>query len=336
MPSLDTIRRKALKLARDPSMLVRFVRDRLLVRLANFQRDRTLGPHQRIMLGSLGTIRPTRVDADGPIEVHILCGRATVTDALAMLGSFYDRARVTYPLVIHEDGSFGDVERARFARHFPGARIILRRQADVEVPALLNAAGLHRCAAFRREQIYALKIFDLQHYGRGKRVLYVDTDVLFFTRPDALIDALNAPDDQWVDRYNEDVRNCYTWPAEQVRRETGIELLPRVNSGLLAVRLGAPNWAMYESWLGMPERSFFTEQSLWAIHLSAVGARPLPSEYDVCFRHAWEGTDWNASLAAKRVGREVVTEHFCGGLGCRVLFYERFMQRVAGTLEAAG
>jgi hypothetical protein len=236
--------------------------------------------------------------------------------------------------VVHEDGTFGDAERTRFAEHFPGARIISRRQADGEITALLDAAGLHRCAAYRREQVYALKLFDLEHYGSGKRVLYADTDILFFTRPAALLDALNAPDDQWIDRYNEDVRSCYTWSSDRVARETGIELLPRVNTGLMALRFGDPDWTSYEAWLAMPERSFFSEQTLRAMQLSAAGAQPLPSEYDVCFRHAWEGRDWNASLAEKRRGRDVVSEHFCGGLECRVLFYERCLERATSMAAA--
>jgi hypothetical protein len=336
VPSFTAIRRKALKVARDPAMIVRFVRQRISARIADRRRTRVLRPHQQAILRALGPTAPVRLDADGPIEVHILCGRATVPDALAMLKSFYGRTGATYPLVVHEDGTFGDTERARFAEHFPGTRVIPRRQADAEVDAELAAAGAHRCITYRHEQIYGLKLFDLEHYARGKRVLYLDTDILFFTRPDALLDALHAPDGHWADRYNEDVKSCYTWSFERVRNDTGIELLPRVNTGLLVLRLGTPDWSCYESWLGMPERSFYSEQTLRAMYLSAAGARPLPGEYDVCFRHAWEGHDWEESLAAKRVGKEVVSEHFCGGIGCRVLFYERFLQRVVGTLSAAG
>jgi hypothetical protein len=336
MPSLTVIRRKALKVARDPAMIVRFLRQRIAARVDSYRRMRVLRPHQRTILRALGPTPPVPLETDGPIEVHILCGRATVPDALAMLKSFYGRTGATYPLVVHEDGTFGDVERTRFAEHFPGTRIIPRRQADAEVDGVLGAAGMHRCIAYRHEQIYGLKLFDLEHYGRGKRVLYLDTDILFFTRPDALLDALHAADDRWVDRYNEDIRTCYTWSAERVKDVTGLDLLPRVNSGLLVLRIGTPDWTSYESWLTMPERSFYSEQTLRAMYLSAAGARALPSDYDVCFRHAWQGHDWDASLAEKRLGQEVVSEHFCGNLGSRVLFYERFMQRVVGTLSPAG
>ena len=335
MPSLTTIRRKTLKVARDPAMIMRFLRQRIATRIADYHRMRVLRPYQRALLLALEPTAPVRVATDGPIEVHILCGRATALDALAMLKSFYDQTGATYPLVVHEDGSFGDAERARFAKHFPGARIISRRQADLEVDAVLNAAGLRRCVAYRHEQIYGLKLFDLEHYGRGKRVLYLDTDILFFTRPDALLDALHASDDQWADRYNEDVKSCYTWSVERVKEVTGIDLLSCVNAGFLVLRVGSPDWTSYESWLAMPERSFYSEQTLRAMALSAARARPLPREYDVCFRHAWEGQDWLTCFNERRLGQQVVSEHFCGGLGSRVLFYERFMQRVVGRLSTA-
>jgi hypothetical protein len=200
---------------------------------------------------------------------------------------------------------------------------------------MLEAAGLSECAELRRRHVMTLKLFDLQHYARGKRVLYVDTDILFFERPHALLDALHASDDAWRDRYNEDVRSYYSWSPEQIEAETGIRMLSGINAGLMAVRVGTPDWARYERWLRMPERSFYSEQTLWAMHLSAAGAQPLPSEYDVCFRHAWEDMDRDRSLAEKPQGRDVVSEHFCGGLVYRVLFYERFMQQLIGRLETA-
>lgn len=334
MPSLGTIRRKALKVARNPSMIVRFVRERLATRLGDYRRGRVLRPHQRTLLQALEGTSAVRLDTAGPVELHILCGRANLPDALAMLKSFYLQTGKSYPLVVHEDGSFGDAERAQLAEHFPGTRIIDRARADAEIIPLLESAGLSECAELRRRHIMTLKLFDLQHYARGKRVLYVDTDILFFERPDALLEALESSDEAWRDRYNEDVRSCYAWSPEQIEAETGIRILPRVNAGMMAVRIGTPDWARYERWLRIPGRTFYSEQTLWAMHLSAAGAQPLPADYDVCFRLAWEGTDWQASLAEKRVGRKVVTEHFCGGLECRVLFYERFMQRLADPLRA--
>ncbi len=75
----------------------------------------------------------------------------------------------------------------------------------------------------------------------------------------------------------------------------------------------------------MPERSFYDEQSLWALDLVAGRAAALAPEYDVCFRHAWEGLDRGVCERELPPGRPTTSQHFCGGFPYRRMFYDQML-----------
>ena len=315
------------KITRDPSMVYRFVRHHARHYLHDRRYRRLFARAAADLRVALETTLPVPVAASGDAAVHTLCGARGVVDALFCLKTLYRFVPERYPLVIHEDGSFSDGDVRLVSRHFPGARVIRRAEADRAILAELDARGLERCADFRRTSVFALKIFDLQHYAEGRRVCYVDADVLFHRRPAALLAALAAPDGEFADRYNVDVRSCFTWPADSVLREFGVLPPARpVNSGLMVVRRDPPAWDVYERCLELAERDFWVEQSLWAVDFARNGAQPLPADYDVCFRDAWPGISESGrddALRRRWHGRAVVSEHYCGGLDYRALFYDR-------------
>lgn len=312
------------KIARDPAIVWRYLRSRMLRARQRARFRRIVRPGQRAVLRAMHAQPPIPVANEGPIEVHCLCGRATVPDALAMLTTLYRDAPERYPLVIHEDGSFRPRDVALLARYFPGVRILWRRDTDATILPILDQRGFAHCAVERRRNVMMLKFFDLQYYAQGKRVLCLDTDILFHQRPTALYDALRATD--WVDRYNEDVRTCYPDGSFEAARALGFELLPQVNAGLLVVKLGTPDFSAAEQWLTtLTERSYFDEQAIWAAQLSKTGAKPLPREYDVCFHQEWAGGDWARNAAAHYRGAPVVSQHYCGGPELRAVMYPRFV-----------
>lgn len=326
IPALRRAIRRVRAVLRDPNVLRRAIAERVARWQQARAHARTVGPGQARVLVALRTVPPVWLDADGPVEVHILCGRRTVPDALAMLTTFYHYAP-PYPLVVHDDGTLGARDRRRLRRAFPSLSILTRRTTDREVLARLTAAGLTRCLAERRRNVFMRKLFDLQYYARGKRALYLDTDILVLDEPRALLDALTAPDEAWADRYNEDVRSCYAAGAQRAADAMGVTLRPGVNAGLFCVRLAAmPDWPTIEAQLAIlgPDE-YFAEQTVWALHFSASGGRPLPPVYDVCFRHAWAGGNWDANARAQVRGEPVVTQHYCGGPQLRALFYPRFL-----------
>lgn len=177
MSSLRLNGSKVAKVVRDPGMLVRYTQQRLNQHLSKRRWRRMMRPYQARLHAVLDHTPPVEVAHEGEIELHSLCGRDTVVDAIAMLKSFYRYAPQRFPLVIHEDGTFGSQHFEMLRRHFPGLRVIERATADAEIPPMLGAAGLRLSAVERRRNVMTLKLFDLQFSAEGKRVLCTDTDI---------------------------------------------------------------------------------------------------------------------------------------------------------------
>lgn len=336
MPDVRLLSEKLRKVARDPDMLRRFALEQTRRRYARYQDWRTFAGSRRRMLAVATRAPATPVPSDGPFAIHTLLGAKGLADSLYTLQHLYRLLPEPPPLVFHEDGSLGDAHTALLRRLFPGCRIILRADADREVLGELRARGLSHCEDFRWRSVMGLKLFDLQWYAAGRRAWYVDTDVAFFERPTAILDALARRDDEFVDRYNEDVDTFYSWTADQVREAFGITYPARpVNAGMVVIHRPALRWDVLNACFEFPQRTFWDEQTLWAVDFGAGRGEVLPPVYDVCFRHAWADMDRVACEREVVPGRPVVSQHFCGGPTYRRLFYKQMLQARAGAAPAA-
>jgi hypothetical protein len=266
---------------------------------------------------------PIPVATEGAVAVHMLCSHNRVYDGIATLKSFYRYVDVPVPLLFHDDGSLTAGDCDLIQRHLPGIRLIYRRDADPILKEYLLKAGLKRCVELRRFHNLQLKLFDFAYYANGQPYIQLDSDILFLKPPIELMEAARAPVDQFVDRYNADQSNAYTWTAEESRQFLGIDLLPRINSGLMCVRRDDDTFPFFERASAMPildpKLAYYSEQSLTAMESSRRGARPLPDEYDVAGRYA-------------KTGGQVVTQHYCSTL--RPQFYTDFCRLVFPELMA--
>lgn len=314
--------RRVQRFVTEPGRVGQFVRQRVA-------RYRLTRGHRRLQAVH-DRLPPMPVPSSGPVELHTLCGHGYVVELVAMVRSLFRWIPERMPLVVHEFGGLDDADVAELRRHFPGVRIIPGATADTEVGGELARRGLVRCAELRVTEPMSRKLFDLDFYGAGKRVLYVDVDYAFHQRPDELLSLLAVPDERWLDAYNEDITSSYVWPEAELVSAFGYELLPRVNAGMLALRPDLARWSLYEQILSLPlvpGRGRYVEQTLRSIDLKLRGARVLSPEYDVSCRHAW-GLEWgdpqrDVLVRQRDAGRPVVSQHYCGTGEFRYLYHER-------------
>ena len=223
----------------------------------------------------------TRAAGDSAVEVHVLTSSDDWLNLVWALKSYYRMSGREDALCMHDDGSLpaGAVDVLR--RHFPDARLIRRAAADRDVPPTLGAHP--RCAEFRRTNHLAPKVFDFRHYLTADRMLLLDSDVLFFRRPDTLLDRLDDPGYR-LNAVNGDVASAYTVDAEDARRLAGVELVQRFNSGLGVIHRDSLRFDWVEEFLGLPGvlgHFWRIEQTLYALCSSRFGCELLPPEYDV-------------------------------------------------------
>ena len=223
---------------------------------------------------------PLRTSAAGPVEVRVLTWRRDWINAIWALKSFYHFARVDWPLHIHDGGLTPPQARA-LRRHFPDATLLDAAVADRRVEPILAARGLDRTLAYRRKNPSMRKLVDFHLLSTADRVLSIDSDIVFFRRPDLLVGrGLDMP----VNLYNRDCDYWYSLPLEQIASAFGLHPPPYINSGLALVRRETMDLSAVDGWLAHPslaEDPWVAEQTLHALLGAVHGVELLPAEYKV-------------------------------------------------------
>lgn len=256
--------------------------------------------------------RAIEVRTSGGCEVHVLTSARDWLNLLWALKTFYHYSRKRYPLVVHEDGSLGEQECRKLLAHFPGSRLVRASEAGPAVLAWLNEYP--RCRSFRAENNLSQKVFDVIWASRDDKILLLDSDLLFFEHPSALLDAIETQA-CGSNLYNRDVASAYTVTSEDAKRICGVDLTPRINSGLALLNRDSLRLDWIEEFLGLPgvtSHPWRIEQTLLALCGCRFSARLLPPEYDV---------------RLERGGPFGPVRHYVGAV--RHLMYEEGMERLA-------
>lgn len=198
------------------------------------------------------------------------------------LGSM--KAFVRHPLsfAIHDDGTLHEAARAELAALLGSCTFIDRAVAGAQIEERLSRYP--RCAKFRREHLFGLKLFDIPLLSTG-RVIYSDTDILF-TRP-LLCPAYFLGDGPRFVAMR-DLQESYAvrlsqWPILQRQR---IPLASRVCAGMISFDPAALDLDYVEWLLGIDEETglfdgfrFWAEQTIYASLAARVGCGWIePSE----------------------------------------------------------
>lgn len=213
-------------------------------------------------------------------EIHLFTSQMDWVNAVWALKSFYYVSQRRYALCIHEDGSLTPEQIQQLQSHFPRARVVDRATADAFVFSQL--AAYPRCLKFRQTNLLSPKVFDFLLYLNSDRLLLLDSDVLFFQTPTALLHSLDDSSYS-LNLLNRDIASAYTVEPETAA-SVGVELRPRLNSGLGLIHRRSLNLAWLEEFLELPNilrHVWRTEQTLYALCSSRFGVEWLPPAYDV-------------------------------------------------------
>lgn len=225
--------------------------------------------------------RPVHGLTDSVCEIHALTCHSDWLDLIWSLKSFFAVTELRFRLCIHEDGSVPDQGIVALRHHFPDARVISRRDADEEMGPKLK--GHPRCQALRNTNILSLKVFDFANYLESDRLLLLDSDILFFERPAALLQRITDP--RYVhNSLNRDWGMGYSVEPAVVQQTLPFHLQPCINSGLGLMHRRSYELNWFEDWLELPgilSHSHRIEQTLVGLACSRFGHEFLPEEYDV-------------------------------------------------------
>ena len=231
---------------------------------------------------------------DSPgFEIHILLGKKHVGMSLWAIKSFLHWAGKSYSVVLHDDGSLNDENIKALHQHLVNSTVIRRADADAlmaeKLVAFPNAfqyrfSRLGSTASHGKASVFSLKLLDFSMLSNSRKILVLDSDVLFFSRPEAIINWINEPADR-------DCLYCFELyvPIRDVRnRITHFERKPDVpngfNSGLICFDRSAFDLARLDGWLGANRESAetvytFEQQAYNHLVKKSEKHRPLPDTY---------------------------------------------------------
>lgn len=175
-----------------------------------------------------------------------------------------------------DDGSFDDTLIAEAQRLFPGSLVRRAAECGSLLDTALPVAQFPALRSQRRTYLHLRKLTDAHVGHRGYRVV-LDSDMLFFRRPDALLAWLAAPDRPV---HMLDVHDAYGYPAATLVALAGRAVPPHVNVGVCGLASDSLDWPRLESWtaelLARHGTSYYLEQALVALLLAATPALRLP------------------------------------------------------------
>jgi hypothetical protein len=223
---------------------------------------------------------PIRTATTGPVELRVLTWRRDWVNLVWALKTYYHFAGVDYPLVIH-DGGLLRWQADALRRHFPDARLVPAADADARFPVELRYRGLARSADYRSANVSTRKLFDFYLDSTADYVLTIDSDIVFFQRPDLLICPPGGWGRNW---YNRDVGYWYSMSLDELEAAFGVRPPRYLNSGLAVVRRESIDYGAIEKYLAYPKLladRWVTEQTLHALCSTVYGFEFLPDTYRV-------------------------------------------------------
>jgi len=217
------------------------------------------------------------------VEVHILCCWRDYLCAMWALKTFYRFSPKRYPLAIHIQGYSTRTMLRRLRTHFPGARIIVQKEADRAVKQWLSKYKLWRLLAIRKVNPFMLKLIDFPLFCDTPSMMILDSDVLFFQEPEELVSRSVAHRPFCFMR---DCGDGYTISLDTARSEVGIPLAPAVNSGLAIVDRQSVDLRRCDELLSNPKivsgNPAWLEQTLFALIASESNQLSYLSDAFLC------------------------------------------------------
>ena len=210
------------------------------------------------------------------LEVHVLTGRTFWYQTAFCLWSLARASGRKVRPVIHDDGSLTREQAQQLESIFPGTRVEWISEADAKLDRLLPESRYPSLRKRRRELPLIKKITDV-HLGAKGWTLFMDADLLFFRRPDFLLNWWDNPSQPLT---SVDAEYAYGYPIELLEELAGAKVRPLINTGLSGHRSDAIDWDKMEYWCRtLIERAgthYYQEQALVALHVAGRDCAVLP------------------------------------------------------------
>jgi len=203
------------------------------------------------------------------LQVHVLSGRRFWYQTVFCLRSFIAHAHgASIQPIIYDDGTL-DSYHNHLLRIFPSATFVSYAESTAKLKQNLPKTKFPHLHERWHNYPNIRKLID-PHLGSSGWKLVLDSDMLFFRRPTALLDWLTKP---VMPMHMLDVEESYGYNRVALSNLAGADLPDRLNAGICGLSSEQLDWEQMENWIKNLHQNFgssyYLEQALVAMLLSA-------------------------------------------------------------------
>jgi len=213
-----------------------------------------------------------------PVKLHLLTGTKHWYQTAFCLWSFSTASgRIVAPFVF-DDGSLKLEQLEALKRLFPNLRFMGASQTLERLDGFLPIKRYPSLRAQQQVNPMFKKLLDI-HAGETDWRIQMDSDILFFRRPEFLINWYDMPN---CSIHLKGIRNAYSCSIAYLAELAGKPVRQKVNAGLLGIRSIDIDWEQMEFWtkklLQAGGKAHLMEQTLYGLHLTGNSCISLPSK----------------------------------------------------------
>jgi hypothetical protein len=223
---------------------------------------------QREMQAAANCLREIIYPNRPAFQVYFLTGKKYWYQTAFCLYSLQRFAEVNIRAVLVDDGSFDDDLAMQVSQQFPSTSQVVRKsELDGLLEEKLPLAKFPVLRKRRLEYPHIRKLTDIHILpGEGAK-LVLDSDMLFFRKPDTLLQWLSNPAGML---FMKDVEESYGYSASLLRQLSGVKTFPeRLNVGIAGIPSSKINWDKLEYWtdelMKRDGSSYLQEQAITAM-----------------------------------------------------------------------
>lgn len=219
-----------------------------------------------LMVEATRMLPPLPQPAGAPkVTLHLLTGARFLYQAAFCLHSFARQTGANLEAHIYDDGSFDDRLHAQLTQLGSAAVFHPIDETLAKLDALLPTSRFPVLRERWRNYPNIRKLID-PHLGSSGWKLVIDSDLLFFRRPDFILDWCAAPNRPL---HAVDCEESYGYSRPLMEKLAGAPIPPLVNVGLCGLRSETIDWTELEAWcaelITKEKTSYYLEQALVAM-----------------------------------------------------------------------
>jgi len=170
------------------------------------------------------------------IEVTSLTSKNDYLMLILAIKTLKRHMKIPFKVLIIDDGTLEAEHVEKLQTHLLGAKIISKEVLDCKIEAKWSK----RSVFYRlKSNPYIRKKLGAILFCSSEKVLFVDSDILFFKKPNALQKWFHG---EYDIVFNQDIEDSYFLSYIESKVVFKVGLFPRVNSGLLGIPYALLDW----------------------------------------------------------------------------------------------